>query len=138
MKHQAVKSKAKDAVVALATKATRKSKPAVAAPVARKTGKARLAAEPTGCQFIVEWKMLTRTAGMTQVWIPTKEYRRVAAALAKLTRSETKRANLRARKQSIGVTHVCRGTCGGGWCKEVEIPQPEASLVTVCECAYFV
>ena len=82
--------------------------------------------------------MIANTRGMTQVWIPTKVYKRIAAGLAKLTKSAEKRANLRARKQSIGVTHVCSGTCGGGWCREVEIPQPEESLVTVCECAYFV
>jgi hypothetical protein len=122
MERKNVKSNAKPAVAIRATKAT----------------KGRLAAEPTGCQFDVEWRMLTSTAGMTQVWIPTKEYRRVAAALAKLTRSEAKLANLRARKQSIGVTHVCRGTCGGGWCKEVDVPQPGASLLTECQCAYFV
>jgi hypothetical protein len=109
-----------------------------AAPATKARRKARSAGDDGGCKFVVEWKMLASTRGMTQVWIPTKEYKRVAAALAKLTRSEVKRDNLRARRQSIGVTHVCSGTCGGGWCKEVEIPQPGASLVTVCECAYFV
>lgn len=118
--------------------AKRKTKTAATGRAIKLPRKARLAADDTGCQFVVEWKMLTSTAGMTQVWIPTKEYKRVAAGLSKLTKSEAKRANLRARKQPLGVTHVCRGTCSGGWCKEVEIPQPGASLVTVCECAYFV
>lgn len=124
---------------------TRKAKTAVAGarkPVAgqqkafKKT--AGLAAGGSGCTFVPEWRMLTNTKGMTQVWIPTAEYKRIAAGFAKLTASRAMRANLRARRQAIGVTHTCKGTCGGGWCKEVEIPQPELSLVTVCECSYFV
>ena len=75
---------------------------------------------------------------MTQVWIPTKEYRRIASVFLKLTKSEETKANLRARKATIGVTHICKGTCGGGWCKEVDVPQPGESLVTACECSYFV
>lgn len=111
---------------------------AAAGRAAKSPATARRAAGDEGCKFVAEWRMIANTRGMTQVWISTKEYKRIAAGLAKLTKSAEKRANLRARKQPIGVTHVCSGTCGGGWCKEVEIPQPGESLVTVCECAYFV
>lgn len=120
------------------TPAQSKSTPAAARRGTPPPRKPRLAAGDTGCKFVAEWKLLTSTARMTQIWIPTKEYKRVAAALLKLTQSEVAKANLRARRATIGVTHACKGTCGGGWCKEVEIPQPGASLVTVCECAYFV
>lgn len=98
----------------------------------------RRAGADTGCVFVPEWRMLTSTAGMTRVWISTKEYDRIATAFATLTKSPATGARLRARRQSIGVTHKCSGTCVGGFCGESEVPQPDLSLVTVCECKYFV
>jgi hypothetical protein len=114
-----------------------RSKTTASRPSNPKPGKTEIANNGTGCKFVAEWRLLRSTAGMTQVWIPTKEYKRVAAALSKFTKSEAIKAKLRARKMSVGVTHVCSGTCGGGWCKEVEVPQPD-SLLTECQCAYFV
>jgi hypothetical protein len=92
---------------------------------------------PTGCGYVVEWRPLTSLEGMTPVWIPNAQYEKVAAALAKKTKDKHARKLLRARAHPLGVTHVCRGTCSGGWCNEVEIPQPDAA-VYVCECSYFV
>jgi hypothetical protein len=91
-------------------------------------------AEPTGCKYVVEWSPLRNTRGFVQVWVPEEAYARAAKSLLKKTKDPHARAMLRQKMLPLGVTHVCSGTCGGGWCKEVEA-HPGSF---VCECSYFV
>lgn len=90
--------------------------------------------EPTGCRYIVKWSPLKSTRGFVQVWVPEKTYAKVAASLLKKTKDRYARALLRRKMAPLSVVHTCSGTCGGGWCKEVE-PYPGSF---VCECSYFV
>jgi hypothetical protein len=100
--------------------------------------KAVRASAASGCSFVVEWKLLTTLAGMTPVWIPDEMYKKVAASFLTKTKGKYARRLLRARMAPIGVWHTCKGTCDGGWCKEV-ILQPDAlSALSTCECSYFV
>ncbi len=119
------------------TPATRKARKAKTRPGSAPRPKRRAAAGATGCKYVAEWKFHRSTAGMTQVWVSTRQYKKVVAALLKLAKSPTTKGQLRARRLSVGVTHVCGGTCGGGWCKEVLVPETD-SVATACECAYFV
>lgn len=96
------------------------------------------AAAHSGCSFVAEWKLLDSFEGMTQVWIPDAMYEKVAASFLAKTEGDCEQRMLRARKAPIGVWHVCKGTCGGGWCKEVILQPDGLSAVSVCECSYFV
>lgn len=108
----------------------------------RPTAKSRRKAAgdaPTGCGYVVEWTPLTSIEGMTPIWISNAQYEKVAAALAKKTKDKHQRKLLRARAHPIGMTHVCSGTCSGGWCEEKEVPPDDDTAVAyVCECGYFV
>jgi hypothetical protein len=101
--------------------------------------KAVRASDESGCKFVAEWKLLTSLAGMTPVWIPDEMYERVAASFL-TTKAEDEYATrlLRARMAPMGVWHTCKGTCYGGWCKEVILQPDELSALSVCECSYFV
>jgi hypothetical protein len=101
--------------------------------------KAVRASEESGCKFVAEWKLLTSLEGMTPVWIPDEMYERVAASFL-TTKAEDEYATglLRARMAPMGVWHTCKGTCSGGWCKEVILQPDELSALSVCECSYFV
>ena len=100
--------------------------------------KAVRASAESGCSFVVEWKLLKSLAGMTPVWIPDEMYKKVAKSFLTKTKGQYARRLLRARMTPIGVWHTCKGTCYGGWCKEV-ILQPDAlTAVSICECSYFV
>lgn len=100
--------------------------------------KAIAGAEPTGCNYSVKWTLLANTKGYVQVWVPAKQYDKAAAYFAKRAKGRYAKNLLRQRMAPLGVEHTCGGTCGGGWCKEHEIPQGVSSAVFVCECAYFV
>jgi len=102
------------------------------------TKRSRGATDDAGCDFVVEWKVLKSLDGMTPIWIPTEAYERVAKALLSKTKDRYARRMLRARMAPLGVWHVCKGTCSGGWCKERVLVPDEFSALSVCECQYFV
>lgn len=99
--------------------------------------KARRASADT-CGFVVEWKLLKSLAGMTPVWIPDRMYKKVAASFMTKAKGQYARRLLRARMAPIGVWHVCKGSCEGGWCKEVILQPDPFSALSICECQYFV
>jgi hypothetical protein len=100
--------------------------------------KAVRASAESGCSFVVEWKLLKSLAGMTPVWIPDEMYKKVAKSFLTKTKGQYARRLLRARMAPIGVWHTCKGTCAGGWCKEVILQPDELSALSICECSYFV
>ena len=102
---------------------------------AKKQARRRAASAGTsGCKYVVEWKQLTTLTGYTQVWVPTAAYDKAAKQFIKREKSRYGKTLLRRRMAPLGVTHVCKGTCGGGWCKEVQHP----GGAFLCECSYFV
>jgi hypothetical protein len=92
----------------------------------------------SGCQFVVEWKLLKSITGMTPIWVPDRTYKKIAASFLKKAKGQYIRHLLRARMAPIGVWHVCSGSCYGGWCKERVLQPDGLSAVSVCECQYYV
>jgi hypothetical protein len=103
-----------------------------------KTKPRRALAAATGCGYSVQWKLLKSFAGMTPIWIPDREYKKIAASFLRKTKGEYARRMLRQRMAPIGVSLTCKGTCDGGWCKEIiEIDTPDIRVAS-CGCRYFV
>lgn len=102
------------------------------------TRRARGAGATTGCTYVPEWRVLSSTRGYVQAWVPRAAYDRAMRYFVRMAKDEATKQRLRRRAIPVGVTHTCSGTCDGGWCKEVEIPQSATSAVYVCECSYFV
>jgi hypothetical protein len=98
----------------------------------------RASAASSGCGYSVRWSLLKSIAGMTAIWIPDREYKKVAASFLTKTKGQYARRMLRQRMAPIGVSIKCGGTCEGGWCKEVILIDTPDVQHARCECQYFV
>jgi hypothetical protein len=107
---------------------------------ARAPKKASSAEKDTCGKAKSTWTILASTKGLTQVWVPTKDYDRVAKDFIKRNKDKTLRRLLKARMAPLSLEADCKGKCDGGWCKALIIDDDREGGVLgyTCECAYFV
>lgn len=105
--------------------------------------KARTARRATGksqdtCDYVVTPDPMPELKGMVQVWVPVRTYDALATPVLGGVKGTYARALLRRRMAPLGLDAECKGTCYGGWCREVPVSGDESAAVYVCECSYFV
>ena len=104
----------------------------------KRRGSGRALAAEDKCDYIVTPSPEPEISGMVPVWLPIRTYDVFADLLMPTVKGEYGRKLLRRRAAPMGLDATCGGTCGGGWCKERELPGEETSAAYVCECQYFV
>ena len=104
---------------------------------------ARTARRATGanqdtCDYVVTPDPMPEISGMVQVWVPVRTYDALATPVLRNVKGAYARTLLRRRMAPLGLDAECKGTCYGGWCREVPVSGDESAAAYVCECSYFV